>query len=389
MIADHSSRHTEGAASIAVTAAIIAVTWLFYNIQPAIVAAAQDSLGLNEQELGFLVAGYNLGLAISTLLAVLWIRAVNWRFWSGVSLFVAAAGLVLLVPIERYLVLLLLLVCIGFANGATLSICVSFFGGTAAPERNFAIGLAAQTILSSLLLYLLPTHIAPRWGLTGCLITLAIITTMALSLTPLFPAHGRAESYVERVSSSRKFSCRDYLISFSALTGMLLYTIGQSAIWPFLELIGTGKGISRESVAVIMSTAVLLSITGCILAAVIGSRFGRVVPIICAAVMAMSAIILWNLYDSKVAFFLGVFFHIAAWNFSIPFQCALVAESDPRGSLAPLMGFMQVAGSVIGPSASGTMLANHGELRVFLFAGGFIVLSTLSFIVAKAKLKRR
>jgi len=218
--------------SAAAAIALLSTAYTFYNVQPAVISAAEKSLSLSNAQLGFLAASYTLGLALAAISAVFWIRRADWRRWAYAgTLFTIAAYFLLLTA--DYTMLLALLPALGFANGANISIALTCLGDTANPARSFGLGMAGQISVAGLLLYMIPSYVTPTWGLDGCLVVLAAVTAVGLPFLRFIPRRGSQRGGRGVQVPTGVAGIGSYRIAFFALAGMVLYTFGQSALWHF------------------------------------------------------------------------------------------------------------------------------------------------------------
>jgi len=374
---------------LTVAAAIVLITtaYIFYNVQPAFISAADQSRSLSDAQLGFLFASYSLGLAIAAISAVFWIRRIDWRRWTyAATLFTIAAYFLLMAA--DYTVLLALLLVLGFASGVNVSIALTCLGDSTNPTRGFGLGLAGQLSLAGLLLYLIPSEVTPAWGLNGCLFVLAAVTAVALPFLRFIPRRGseRGEPGIQLPTESAGVG--SYRIAAFALVGMVLYTFGQSALWAFLELMGSDKGYDNKTVGAVLGVGLTLSASGSLLSAAIGTRYGRIIPISVAALSFLIAMGMWWIFDGVAAFAIATFLYYFAWNFSLPYQYILVTEGDPSGRLTPLLSATQMLGSVFGPAAAGLLIVGNDYRGVYVVAGIAVAASTLVFVLTEGMLRR-
>jgi MFS family permease len=373
--------------SVAAAIAVIAVAYLFYNLQPAVISAAEKSLSLLDSQLGFLAASHTLGLALGTISAVFWVRRVDWRRWSYAGILFTIAAYLLLLSAD-YALLLAFLPALGFAHGVNVSIALTCLGDTANPARSFGLGLAAQFGIAGLLQYLLPSYVTPAWGLAGCLLILAAVTTLTLPILRFIPRRGTGRGTGSAQRPSEPLGIGSYRIAFFALAGMLLYTFGQTAIWAFLELMGGDRGYDHKIVGAVLGIGLALSASGALLAAALGSRYGRIIPISIAALVFLTAMGIWSSFEAVAAFALAIFLYDAAWNFSLPFQYTLVTAGDPSGRLTPLLSAVQMLGGVFGPAVAGFLIVGRDYSGVYLMSGIAVAASTLVFILTEGVLRR-
>jgi len=151
---------------------------------------------------------------------------------------------------------------------------------------------------------------------------------------------------------------------------------------------GGDRGYGNKTVGSVLGIGLILSASGSLLSAALGTRYGRIIPISAAALSFLIAMGMWWTLDSVTSFALAVFLYYAAWNFSMPYQYILVTAGDPSGRLTPLLSATQMLGSVFGPAAAGLLIVGSDYRAVYLMSGIAVAASTMVFIVAEGMLRR-
>ena len=105
-----------------------------FLILPLLVGAAADDMGLTERQVGFLASAGMAGAALSSALAVFWIRRVDWRRAGYLSVGVLLAALFM--TTGSFIAVLVL------AAGAVI---VSFLMFAFAVERRSRVATVANT----------------------------------------------------------------------------------------------------------------------------------------------------------------------------------------------------------------------------------------------------
>ena len=65
--------------AIASAVIINSVGGFFYNVMPTFLGGLAESVGFNEQQLGFIASSFLLGTVILSTSGIFWMRQINWR----------------------------------------------------------------------------------------------------------------------------------------------------------------------------------------------------------------------------------------------------------------------------------------------------------------------
>jgi len=141
-----------GLPAITTACFLSAVSGMMFNTLPLFLGTAVDSLGLSEAQAGVLASSGIAGFLVSALIAIAWIRRLNWRRWCiGASLLAALCygGLSFA---ASYPLFLLLLFVIGLCLALLLSVVICWFGEQVNPDRLYALKIFGDIGLGALLI---------------------------------------------------------------------------------------------------------------------------------------------------------------------------------------------------------------------------------------------
>jgi MFS family permease len=239
-------------------------------------------------------------------------------------------------------------------------------------ERLFGGCSAAQAALSAVAFFVLPRT---DLGAPALFAMLAALWLIAAPLVPLVPRHGPAvpRVHVKLAKRHRRGSIAALLTSFLAF-----YT-ATGAFWAFAFVIGEWQGLAPAAIGSVMSLSMLLSILGGILVAVVGSRFGRLAPLLAALLgsAGFTALLLRPLgmagYAAAVCGVNLLFCCVVALFFS------LFGHVDRSGRLLSMASLLIGIGLALGPWLLGGS-ADGGSYR------GVVVATLALFVLAPALL---
>ncbi|NIB42184.1 MFS transporter [Pseudomaricurvus alkylphenolicus] len=368
-------------------ATLLAIAYLIYNMLPLILGSAADSLGLNEKQIGYLGSIYMAGSTLSNISAVFWVRRLDWRKVVFLTTLISASIYAIAGHLE-YNSLLVTFFLLGVTNASIVSCVLTCLGDTDNPDQSFGYGIGIQVTLAGIGACLLPIFVVPEWGFQGVMFALAGVAIASMLLIPRLPKNDAKGAERLPVANVTKGTGSNGAVCWG-ISGMMLYFIGQSGVWAFLERIGIQGGITSGELGAIFGITLVLSAAGAFLASAIGTRFGRCWPIIGATVACVASLYLLPICKTPWSFGTAVFFYAAAWNFVLPFQMTIITEGDSRGRFTPLIPACQLLGSAIGPALAGNLIIDGSYAYVYLLAAVTAIISTVIFIATELYLTRR
>jgi predicted MFS family arabinose efflux permease len=146
------------------------------------------------------------------------------------------------------------------------------------------------------------------------------------------------------------------LLSLTAIFGMFIYSAGEQALWTFAYNLPIENGVDPTLASQILACITLFGLVGGGIAALIGVRLGRVMPIVVGTLL--SAIGRW-LYISAAgtgtllaaAVFWGLGFYFVS-----PYQIGIAAALDRKGRVAVASAAAMNFGYAVGPGMAGRIL---------------------------------
>ena len=140
--------------------------FFYVNIMPALVDGLVQGAGFTNRQAGLVGSSNVYGAALGALIAVFFVKRIDWRR----AAYVLLAGLIcvdlLSMLVHKFELLLLLRFAHGFVGGMLVGIGFSIIARTTQADRTFGYLLLVQFGLGGLGLMLLPP-LVPKFG-TGC-----------------------------------------------------------------------------------------------------------------------------------------------------------------------------------------------------------------------------
>jgi len=325
---------------------------------PIVVGAMIDSLGISAREAGFVAAAEMLGAGTATLALSLRVHSWNRRtiVFCSLSVFILANLAAILVDSWAALAAVRFVAGIG---GATAAATVNAaLASTRNPDRSFGLFITGALTLAVAGLPGL-SLVTAAWGLTGAYTVFAILGIVALLAAPRFPLFNG-----DRVDIGRKGGRVARGRAVVALLAILIYFIGQGAVWTYLERIGVAAGIDAARVGGALGIAHVAGILGATLAAWLGHRLGRSRPMIAGFLVSFGSVYLLGGSASYAAYLAAAGFFAFAWYFTLSYFFGLKSALDPAGRVIVLAVTMQAAGLAIGPALAGVLVTGSDFARV-------------------------
>lgn len=352
-----------------------------FLVMPVLITAVVGQFSLSEEQAGFFASAVMAGSALSSLLAIFWVRKFDWRL-SGI-----ATGCCLLLGHAAALsatdasTFMMAQVIAAFGGGSMYSLALTVLSDGSNPERGFGVSIASQVAFQVAGMMLLPEVIAES-GLSTVIQLFLALTVAAALLVLVLPRSGLP------VSDNHSLHAVFSPVSLFALLGCLFFFFNVGAFWSYIELLAVDRGLSAESIGTGLAVGVSFGLPGALLASYLGERFGIVLPLAFGAAGTVISAVMLTVDFAGVEFLIALAIYNVVWNFSLTYQYAAVAKVDTTGSSVAVAPAFHGVGAAIGPSVAGMLFADLGYTAVTLLAGLAAVISLLMFYVSFQLTKR-
>ena len=346
---------------------------MFFLVMPMYVGALSEDYGFTNSQIGYLISIELGSAALASLTALFWLRQVNWRTVLLVFLVLLAAANVLSIVVGgAYEKLLLIRAVAGFSAGAMMAIALAALGDTQNQDRNFAFGVMGQLGISGCLLLVLPYFIG-SWGAASVFTVFLAACVIAIPLARWLPSTGKAPD-VTGISERRS------LLPLWGLAGSAAIFVGQAAVWAFIERMGSAAGLSPGTIGVALGSSVLAGIAGAFVASWLAGRKGRRLPMAVAMIGEIVCLLFLLGGYTTAVYFAVVIVYSVCWNFWLPYQMAVIAETDVSGKFVALITLSQAVGVAVGPALVGPMISQDNFDPVVWTGIGFAMLAMVMFL---------
>ncbi len=341
---------------------------MLFGILPLLLGAVADRFQLNEEQAGSVAMAYFGGYFIATLTSIVWIRRLNWKLVAFVGLLLIAGGMLFSALNTSYGMVLGGIVVAGIGGGVAYALSAGMVSDMHDPDRKFAIKLIPEQVVPAILLIVLPAYVITLWGLSGMLFCVAGVTLVLALFILWVPAKGRSHVVVE--TSRGKTSP----LVFVSLVALLFYFGGIAGVWAFLERIANEGNMDPTLVGNLLALALVSTIIGPVVAAILGDRIGRILPQIIGTLIVLFCFVF--LAGEITAMKYGIVMALlpGAWYFVIAYQMGVIADADTTGRYAALMASALGLGAFFGGPIVGTVAGSSGFTAAYIFAGATAVI---------------
>jgi len=341
----------------AILYSIIATAGLFYvNLGGAFLSAFVDGLGVERDVAGFIVSANKYGAAFGALLATFFVKKLEWRFVLRILFICLIIVDLISTQIKNPETLILLRFLHGTIGGLSVGFGLSIIARTYNPDKIFGMLLVVQYSFGSIGIYAVP-RMVETFGNGAVFGALIIFTIMAISILPFVPNVAKSDN---KVSSSSIFNITIGKFLFLALVSLFLFQAANMGVADYAFELGKDIGLENNKISNILTIANIISISGGALVYLIGTKYGRTLPLIIG--ISTSAIFTFLLHysDNVSIYFIANTFTGIAWGFSIPYILGLCATFDKHGQMAALAGFISKMGLATGPLIGSLFIINSG-----------------------------
>jgi predicted MFS family arabinose efflux permease len=255
--------------------------------------------------------------------------------------------------VESYSLLVGARLAAGIGEGVVLAAAGAAAAGSTDPDRLFARTFLWGGLAIALFLAVLPYATVP-WGYAGGFALVAAVSLVCMPLlTWMGPKPAQEEAQVIP-------PLPHMALGVSAVAGVILFALGQGALWAFTERIGLAIGLSPEAVGIALGATQVAALSGAAFAWWLGTRAGRTGPVVIG--VGASALSTWALVhtSSTVGFWVILLFWGIAYFFAVPYLLGTAAALDRYGRWSAAAMGLSMAGVALGPGSAGFAISLWG-----------------------------
>ena len=366
----------------AILYSIIATAGLFYvNLGGAFLSAFVDGLGVQRDVAGYIVSANKYGAAFGALLATFVVKKLEWRYILRRLFFCLIVVDLISTQIQNPQTLILLRFLHGTIGGLSVGFGLSIIARTYNPDKIFGMLLVVQYSFGSIGIWAVP-RMVESFGYSAVFAALIIFTIMAILILPLVP---NVKKVSVETDSLNIFNIPIGKFLFLALVGLFLFQASNMGVADYAFELGKDIGLENTEISNILTIANVISISGGALVYLIGTKFGRTLPLIIG--ISVSAIFTFLLHysDNISIYFIANTVTGIAWGFSIPYILGLCSTFDSHGQMAALAGFVSKMGLATGPLIGSLFIIDYGiELIINIAVFSLVIAMIASWLSSKA-----
>jgi len=362
----------------------VAGSAIFYMMPPYL-AFIGGRLSLDPGQLGMLAAAESAALALASLAGPFWIGRIDSRMLLGVGVLACILGNLASAFAGSFRAVMAWRAVVGFlGEGVLYTASFAVLGTARNIDRAFAVALTVAVIYGALVT-------AATSGLNAILPTVGPLTGLVAVAALVLPLLGQVPSFApaEEAGAPAGADRRVMGVVLLGLVAQAIWYGAPGAFWTFVEQVATDKGVPTGVAELAVSVGEMAGLAGGVAAALQGSRWGRLFPLVGATFgMILSAILYgFSAGAAALSLFLAIFYSF--WNYGTVYQMAFLSELDTSGKAAVMMPAAQVFGLSFGPYVAGALMVRHGDGAVTQSTIAFALSGLALYLVCFMRARRR
>lgn len=353
------------------------------STMPLTAGALVEHLGFTAGQAGQIAALEIAGGALASICSMFWIGRVNWRLAAITAVIAVIVGNLLSLTQTEFAALATLRFLTGFLGmGTAFAVVIAVIRGTTDTDRNFAFTVAAGVVFGVIGLLLLPYAIE-SFGYKGLLAPLAALGALLLLPMKWIPERASIDLSADQANGGGSI-----LPASIGLLVLLIWSTGLGAIWTFAQLIGQAGGLTDIQAGQALALSTGLAVSGALVAAALGDKYGRVLPVTIALIMQALMAMKLTGQMSWIVFAMSAAVFQIFWNLTGPYLMGTVVISDTGGKLSMLIPAAQTGGFFVGPAIAGSLMSGDSLLPANYIGAVCCVIALVVFLPLALRLKR-
>jgi predicted MFS family arabinose efflux permease len=339
-------------------------------VQPVIIQSLTEYQGYTPAHAGAILSAEMWGYALAAILSTLLTLRVQWRLLIRSALVLTIIGNFVSVIVNDTTIYTGIRFLTGFGAGFLVSFGFAMTGRFGNSDRSFGWAITGALVYGAVIIFLAPTLFLAfgfRW---------LPLLFMGCGLLAFFFTND-IQNPQNRTTVEVEIKRARLLPRILACAAMLIYFTAQGAIWSYLLLIGTNKGISDILGAAALSASQFFGIAGAFSVTFLALRFGRPALLVFGIGVGGVSTALLLMDQNFALFFSLVGIYSYAWNFTHPFLLGLFSSLDTSGSMVVNGVAMQKIGLAVGPGLAALLFGIGGYQAIVLASSALFVVSLL------------
>ena len=342
-------------------------------IQPAFVEGLVSQLGFTASDSGYVAAAENTGKAVQSLLMMVLITRVNWRYLYYGALSVLLVGNLVCFVIESAQAFRVVRFFTGAATGTIVPLSYVIVGLTAKTERNFGFLMVSLMVYGAFVFFALPS-VFSAVGFNGLIVIFAAFAISGFPVVRNMPTAGE-----ERKDTDENAVTLSWGLRGMALAAMFTYFLATFGVWVFMSLIGRNAGLDAQTVGNAMMLTQFAGIAGALIVIGLGKRVGRSIPLALALIGSVGALYVLSGATTAFGFTLSACLFNLLWNTTHPYLLSAQASFDRSGRQVSYAVALQMMGIAAGP-AVGAAIVESGTYAQVIWLSMALMVVTFALI---------
>lgn len=354
---------------------------------PMLVGSLADTLGFDEQQLGWLASADLMGIFVASIAASLLVNRVNRQLLVYVGITVAIIANFSSTIFHQFDSLFIIRIIAGLGEGMCYSVGVATLAGTHKTARNFSILLFVLVAVNAIELYTFPS-ISDKWGVDGIFLFFCAAFVMTYFFVRWLPRSNKEASNIETSDQVSKTSIPTW-IPWLCLAAVACVYINVGAFWAFIERLGVDASLSDDFISNTLALGTLFTLSGCAIATWMGNKYGQSKPLIAAFIVMTAILFLLAFKVTPVSYVIAATVFNFCWLFIDVFQLGTIGNIDHSGKYAALVPGAQGLTQSVSPAAAGYILSQgYGYAGVMMLCAAGTVSAMIIYTIVYANLKK-
>lgn len=171
----------------------------------------------------------------------------------------------------------------------------------------------------------------------------------------------------------------NFWLALPIMLSLFVLETGQGAVWAFITPVAEDAGLCAEALGNTLSVTTVLGLSGAALAMWLGTRYGRMLPLIVGIALNVGASLGLLLVREPVFFVAFNLLWVIAFLFVTPYILGALAALDDLGRWTAAGSGFYTLGDVFAPWTGGALLGRggFGVLALLVLGTGTIALALL------------
>ena len=210
---------------------------------------------------------------------------------------------------------------------------------------------------------------------------LMLFSLMTLLILPLIPNVKDADN------NKNPFKINLSFLLVLALVALFLFQASNMGVADYAFELGKDIGLVNTEISNLLTVANIISISGGLLVYIIGTKYGRTIPLLVGVSVSAIFTFLLHYSDNISIYFIANAVTGIAWAFVIHYILGLCASFDSHAQMAALAGFISKVGLATGPLIGSLLILDYGFEMILNIATVALIGATLLITYSSANQK--